>query len=126
MHWRVILAALILGALLAGGLLSLHQVARLCDRVSQPLEQLSAQFLHRQTGENALLERASAEWAQALPWLSSLISHDRLDGITGALFRAEGFLEAEEPGEALAELWDALRQLNLLRSYDLPTVQSLL
>ena len=65
-------------------------------------------------------------WQQSLPYLSSVLAHDRLDAVSGALFRAEGFLKAEDGGEALAEVRDALWQLSLLGQYDKPTVRSLL
>lgn len=126
MQWRVILAAVLLALLLFGGILSLHQTENICKQVSQPLKALSAQLQARETGENELLSQATDAWEKALPYLSSLISHDRLDEISGALFRAEGFLEAGDGGEALAELQDALWKLELLQSYDRPTVRSLL
>ena len=126
MHWRVILAAFIIAALLAGGLLSLRHTASLCSRVSAPLEQLSAQLQREAPADLALLQQAMEIWQRGLPYLSSILSHDRLDAISGALFRAEGFLKAEDGGEALAEVRDALWQLSLLGQYDKPTVRSLL
>lgn len=126
MHWRVILAAFIIAALLAGGLVSLHHTAKLCTQVSSPLEQLSAQLQQKAPADLALLQQAMEIWQRGLPYLSSVLSHDRLDAISGALFRAEGFLKAEDGGEALAEVRDALWQLSLLGQYDKPTVRSLL
>lgn len=126
MHWRVILAAFIIAALLAGGLLSLRHTASLCSLVSAPLEQLSAQLQQKAPADLALLQQAMEIWQRGLPYLSSVLSHDRLDAISGALFRAEGFLKAEDGGEALAEVRDALWQLSLLGQYDKPTVRSLL
>lgn len=126
MHWRVILAAFIIAALLAGGLLSLRHTASLCSLVSSPLEQLSAQLQQKAPADLALLQQAMEVWQQSLPYLSSVLAHDRLDAVSGALFRAEGFLKAEDGGEALAEVRDALWQLSLLGQYDKPTVRSLL
>lgn len=126
MQWRVILAAFIIAALLAGGLLSLRHTASLCSLVSAPLEQLSAQLQREAPADLTLLQQAMEVWQQSLPYLSSVLSHDRLDAISGALFRAEGFLKAGDSGEALAEVRDALWQLSLLGQYDKPTVRSLL
>lgn len=126
MQWRVILAAFIIAALLAGGLLSLRHTASLCSRVSAPLEQLSAQLQREAPADLTLLQQAMEVWQQSLPYLSSVLAHDRLDAVSGALFRAEGFLKAEDGGEALAEVRDALWQLSLLGQYDKPTVRSLL
>lgn len=126
MHWRVILAAFIIAALLAGGLLSLRHTASLCSLVSAPLEQLSAQLQREAPADLTLLQQAMEIWQRGLPYLSSILSHDRLDAVSGALFRAEGFLKAEDGGEALAEVRDALWQLSLLGQYDKPTVRSLL
>ncbi len=126
MQWRVILAACIIAALLAGGLVSLHHTAKLCTQVSSPLEQLSAQLQQKAPADLALLQQAMEIWQRGLPYLSSVLSHDRLDAISGALFRAEGFLKAGDSGEALAEVRDALWQLSLLGQYDKPTVRSLL
>mgnify|MGYP000160594975 FL=1 len=126
MHWRVILAAFIIAALLAGGLVSLHHTAKLCTQVSSPLEQLSAQLQQKAPADLALLQQAMEIWQRGLPYLSSVLAHDRLDAISGALFRAEGFLKAGDSGEALAEVRDALWQLSLLGQYDKPTVRSLL
>ncbi len=126
MQWRVILAAFIIAALLAGGLVSLHHTAKLCTQVSSPLEQLSAQLQQKAPADLALLQQAMEIWQRGLPYLSSVLSHDRLDAISGALFRAEGFLKAGDSGEALAEVRDALWQLSLLGQYDKPTVRSLL
>lgn len=126
MQWRVILAAVLLVLLLFGGILSLHQTESICNQVSQPLRRLSAQLQTQKKGENALLSQAMDVWEKALPYLSSVISHDRLDEISGALLRAEGFLAAGDGGETLAELQDALWKLELLQKYDRPTVRSLL
>lgn len=126
MQWRVILAAVILALLLTGGLLSLTQTETVCREVSQPLKALSEQLRSQQRTDTALLEQAVERWERALPYLSSVISHERLDEISGAMFRAQGFLAAGDGGEALAELQDALWQLALLRQYDRPTVRSLL
>lgn len=126
MHWRVILAAFIIAALLAGGLLSLRHTASLCSLVSAPLEQLSAQLQREAPADLTLLQQAMEIWQRGLPYLSSVLSHDRLDAVSGALFRAEGFLKAGDSGEALAEVRDALWQLSLLGQYDKPTVRSLL
>lgn len=126
MHWRVILAACIIAGLLAGGLVSLHHTAKLCTQVSSPLEQLSAQLQQKAPADLALLQQAMEIWQRGLPYLSSVLSHDRLDAISGALFRAEGFLKAGDSGEALAEVRDALWQLSLLGQYDQPAVRSLL
>lgn len=126
MQWRVILAACIIAGLLAGGLVSLRHTAKLCTQVSSPLEQLSAQLQQKAPADLALLQQAMEIWQRGLPYLSSILSHDRLDAISGALFRAEGFLKAGDSGEALAEVRDALWQLSLLGQYDKPTVRSLL
>lgn len=126
MQWRVILAACIIAGLLAGGLVSLHHTAKLCTQVSSPLEQLSAQLQQKAPADLALLQKAMEIWQRGLPYLSSVLSHDRLDAISGALFRAEGFLKAGDSGEALAEVRDALWQLSLLGQYDQPAVRSLL
>ena len=109
---RVIAAALLLAAVLGGGLLARRETVRLCG-------EMGALLLEDE------LEEAVTVWNEGQLFFSFVVSHDRVDNLSQTLARAAAFRRAGTMDEYRAEVQDALLQLILLREYDRPGLRSI-
>lgn len=120
MRARVWIAAALVAAMVVGGTVLQRRTAALC---------LETEALVRRGMEGAdgeVLRQAEARWQAAQPYLTAMITHDRLDSVTESLARARAFFQAGEEQELRAELAAALRQLEHIREYDRVSIKTLL
>ena len=108
MRTSLMIAMVLLGLVIAGGLLEEHETQILSQRY-----QSAAEELHIMTGSedwDRAAETVAAyleDWQSTVPWLQILINHEDIDDVTLALERLQAAIEAKERGscfEACAEL----------------------
>ena len=125
MHLRVMIASLLLAGIVVGGLLFLKRTDGLCVQTSEYLRQADLYLLTDLQKSLDALCRAEIYWQKQQDYLSSLVTHDRLDDVSRGLVRAKGFAEIGAPEEARGEIRDLIRQLTRIREYDSVSVKRL-
>lgn len=112
MRWRVLTALLLIGSIVAGGLFCRSIVAQTCRQVESLLRQPNDQL------NQEALEQALQLWEDALPILSTLLHHQRLEEVGQGLARSLGALRAGDIGGCTAQMDGVLYELDDIREYD--------
>lgn len=118
MQWRVLTALVLIGLIVAGGLVCRQQVAVCCDKVEVLLRQAEVQLEDDPALSAEALEQAMLLWEEDLPLLSALLNHGRLENVGRDLSRGLGYVETGDPSGCLAQIGAALYLLDDIREYD--------
>ena len=120
MRWRVMIAAVLIVALLAGGVVCRRKVGICCGEVAALVEQAQIELRPEP------LQEAARLWKQRLPLLSCVLTHDRLERVGEGIARAESLLRLGNAGDFAAQVNALLYQLEDIREYDYIRLQTLL
>lgn len=126
MRWRVATAFFLILLIIGAGILLSQRVTQLCDQVLQHLITIRQSVETRGTDDSDALQQAQLLWEQHLPFISSIIIHDRVDDISNDFAHARAFLEMESYDEYLASIHELILSMNLLKEYDRPSIRSIL
>ena len=108
MRTSLMIAMVLLGLVIAGGLLEEHETQILSQRYQSAAEEL--RIMTGSEDWDRAAETVAAylkDWQSTVPWLQILINHEDIDDVTLALERLQAAIEAKEQGscfEACAEL----------------------
>ena len=111
MRWRVVVSAVLILSLMAGGLLCRAAVERHCCTVEELLQASLS-------GNWGQLARAQSLWEEHLGLLSVLIDHEKLEAVGECIARAEGLFSAGEISSAADQIRTVLYLLSAVREYD--------
>ena len=112
MRWRVLTALILIGFVVTGGLFCRSKVTQTCRQVEQLLQQ------QRNQPDQEALTQALALWDEALPLLSTLMHHQRLEEVGHGLSCGLGALRAGDTGSCIMQIDGVLYLLDDIREYD--------
>lgn len=112
--------------IVVGGLINLHYIESLCDEMSAQVEISLHSLAETGSDDGRSLQAAYDIWASRHTYLCTFIGHDQIDQVTSAFQRAMAFLSYETWDEYLAELEQLAALLQIIRTFDRPSVRSIL
>ena len=126
MRWRVATAFFLISLIIFVGMVSSRQVTRLCDEVLYHLTTIRQSVERYGVDRSDALPQAQELWQQHLPFICSIIIHDRVDDISRDFAHAAAFLEMESYDEYLASVNELILNFHILKEYDRPSIRSIL
>ena len=112
--------------IVVGGLINLHYIEALCDEITAQVESSLRSLAETGSDDGRSLQAAYDIWAGRHTYLCTFIGHDQIDQVTSAFQRAMAFLSYETWDEYLAELEQLTALLQMVRTFDRPSVRSIL
>lgn len=116
---RVTASVLSLLLIIFAGIYLVIYINQLCDSLIIKTESAAKQY------DAALLTNVKKQWENKVTLLSALIPHEHVDTLTASLDKAICFLINNDQSEFNAEIANAINQLKIIGSYDIPTFRSL-
>ena len=112
---RVVLAALFVAAILAGGLLSLNHIVKVCNQITQ---QMLTQTDKNAEPDESVVKSASTEWKKHESYFSAVIPHSRVDAVTVAFQRSIGYCETGTKEEFHASILELIQLIDMVARFD--------
>lgn len=123
---RIAVAAGCIAAILIGGFANLYYVASLCDEMLGIIDHSLEQLARTGADDADALAQAYDLWAQRHTYLCAFIDHEQIDQVTGSFQRAMAFASYETYDEYLAELLQLKALLEMIKSFDRPSLRTIL
>jgi len=126
MRWRVATAFFLISLIICVGIISSLQVTRLCDDVLHHLTSIRHSVELYGSDRSDALPQVQALWQRYLPFVCSVMIHDRVDDISRDFAHAAAFLKMESYDEYLASINELILNFHILKEYDRPSIRSVL
>ncbi len=123
---RIVVAIFCILLILGGGLFNLYYVDNICDDMLDSLDAALSSLDATGRDDGRALQAAFDIWEDNHPYLCTFIAHDQIDQVTSAFQRAEAFLQFETYDEYYAELLQLQALVHMVRTFDRPSIRSIL
>ena len=123
---RIIVAVFCILLILGGGLLNLYYVENICGGILDELATTLSSLETTGQDDGAALQAAFDIWDDKHPYLCTFIGHDQIDQVTSTFQRAQAFLQFETYDEYYAEVLQLQALIHVVRTFDRPSIRSIL
>ena len=126
MRWRVATAFFLISLIICIGIVSSLQTRQLCDDILHHLTAIRQSIELHGIDRSDALPQAQQLWQESLPFVCSIMIHDRVDDISRGFTHAAAFLELGTYDEYLASVNELILNFHILKEYDRPSIRSIL